>query len=192
MASANRNIADSQVAFMTTAHLKLSVVAIRHHYMHHTARVLLKGQRLKPEEILLLGDLNIDQTEAVSIRFKNVWVGRLANLALKLLPHVADLIRLLLNCHFLLQPELEALVVDETHGAIALARVEEGVDARLITAPADFALDFATVLLLDHTTINFDCLLRIELILAIVIAIAGTTSPISSLGRSYPISLFDR
>ena len=82
--------------------------------------------------------------------------------------------------------------MNETDGTVALARVEERVDARLIAAPADFALDFATVLLLDHSTVNLDCLLRIELILAVVFAVAGTTSSIGSLGRSHPIALLDR
>lgn len=82
--------------------------------------------------------------------------------------------------------------MNETDGAIALARVEEGVNARLITAPADFALDFATVLLLDHPTVNLDCLLRIELILAVVFAVTSTSCPIGSLGRSHPIALLDR
>ena len=115
MASANRYITDTQFALVAAAHLELRMIAIWHHDVHHSARVLLKSERLEPEEVLILGDLDVDQAEAVAVRFENVWVGRLANLTLKLLPHVANLIRLFFHGHLLLKPELEAIVVDESN-----------------------------------------------------------------------------
>ena len=115
MAPTNRYITHTQVALVTAAHLELRMVTIGHHDVHHSTRILLESERLEPEEVLLLGDLDVDQAEAIAVRFENVWVGRLANFTLKLLPHVANLVWLFLHCHLLLEPELEAFVVDEAN-----------------------------------------------------------------------------
>lgn len=60
--------------------------------------------------------------------------------------------------HFLLEPVLQALVVDETDGAVAFARVKQGVGCALFVAPAHFALDVG-LRRVDNTAVDFDGLL---------------------------------
>ena len=115
--------------------------------MDHAAGVFLKCERLEPEKVPLLGDVDINKTETGAVRLENVWIWRFANLTLELLPHVGDLVRLLFHCHLLFEPVLEALVVNKTDRAITLARVEQWICVSLLTTPAHLALDFTTVLI---------------------------------------------
>lgn len=43
----------------------------------------------------------------------------------------------------------------------------------MLTAPADFALDFAAVLLLNYATVNLDCLLSIEIIFTVFVILSA-------------------
>ena len=106
MTSANGYVADPQLTLMPSAHFEMSVFTVRHDHVYHTARILLKCERLKPEEVFVFGDVDVDEAESVSIRFEDVGVGRFADFALELLPYVGDLIWLLLNGHLLLEPKL--------------------------------------------------------------------------------------
>ena len=89
--------------------------------MDYTAGIFFESERLKPEEVFFFWNIHIYEAETVAVRFKHVGVWCLTNLALKLFPHVGDLVRLLLDCHFLLQPKLEAFVVDKAHRSVAFA-----------------------------------------------------------------------
>ena len=109
--------------------------------MHHTTRIFLEGQGFEPEEVSLSRYVDIDKPVPSPIGLENVWIGRLANLTLELLPAVGDAVRPCFYGHLLLEPELEAFEVDKAHGAIALARVEQGIDTSLLGTPAHFALN---------------------------------------------------
>jgi hypothetical protein len=102
VASADGDVADSKLALVAATHFELIVVLVGHHNMHHSARVFLESQRFEPEEVFVFGNVDIDKTETVAVRFEHVRVWGLANLALKLLPHVGYLIRFLFDHHFLL------------------------------------------------------------------------------------------
>lgn len=60
MASANRNIADSHIRLVASAQFEGGMLFIRHNKVNHPRGVLLKGQRFKPEELSVLGYLDID------------------------------------------------------------------------------------------------------------------------------------
>ena len=107
--------------------------------MDHAAGVLLEGKRFEPQEVLLLRDVNVDQAVSDAVGLEHVGVRSFADLALELLPHVRDVVSFLLDCHLLLEPELEALVVNESNRSGAVARVEKWVGAGLVSAPAYFA-----------------------------------------------------
>lgn len=194
VAPADRDVADSEVALVASAHLELSMVSIGHHHVHHPTRVLLKGQRFEPQEVFVLRDFDINEAVAVAVGFENVRVRCLADFALKLFPHVADLVGLLFNRHLLLEPELEALVVDEAHGTVALARVEQRVGPCLLAAPADLALDFNAIFiqLLDDATVDLNGFLCVELVLTVLVALQQA-GPIGScsFAASDPVSLLD-
>ena len=80
--------------------------------------------------------------------------------------------------------------MNETDGAIALARVEQWIRASLLSAPAHLALDFATVLIkwFYHSAVNLDSFFSIKLIFTVFILSHGA---ISLLGSGYSISLLD-
>ena len=154
---------------MPAAKFERFVLSIRHHDVDHSAGVLLKSQRLKPEEVLLLGQFDVNETIAISIGLENVRVGRLADLALKLLPHVAHLVWLLLDSHFLLQPEFEALVVNESDRAFAFAGVEQWISLRLLATPANFALHIVPFPRLDNPTVDLNSFFLVEIVVAIFV-----------------------
>ena len=110
--------------------------------MDHPRGVLLEGEALKQQIVLVGRDVRLDVDEAIAdpVALEDVGVWLLADLALKLLPGVADQILFLFFDHFLLQPMLEALVVDEPDRAVAHAAVEERVLACGRVFPADLAL----------------------------------------------------
>ena len=60
--------------------------------------------------------------------------------------------------HLLLQPVLQALVVDEPDRAVALARVEQRIRIALLIAPTHLALDVA-LSRVDNPAVDFDGLL---------------------------------
>ena len=93
--------------------------------------------------------------------------------------------RLLLNRHLLLQPEFEALIVDESDTSITLAGVEQWVCSCLVSTPAYFALDITALTRLYHSAIDFNGLFGIEIIIAIFIGCGPSPSLLA-------ISLFHR
>lgn len=60
----------------------------------------------------------------MSIRAENVGVRLLADLTFKLFPSVGVTMLFVFQIKFLLQPMLEAFVVDEAHGAVTLAATQ--------------------------------------------------------------------
>ena len=60
MASTNRNIADSHIRLVASAKFEGGMLFIRHNKVNHPGGILLKGQRFKPEELSILGDLDIN------------------------------------------------------------------------------------------------------------------------------------
>jgi len=60
--------------------------------------------------------------------------------------------------------------MDKAHRAIALARVEEWVRARLLGSPAHLALDLAAIAGVNHTAIDLDSFLRIKIVVTIFIS----------------------
>ena len=85
--------------------------------------------------------LHIDQSIPRAVRLEDVRVGRAANLALELPPGVSHIVCRLFYTSFLPEPVLQALEVDVTDAAIALARVEQWVSLGLVPTPTDLALD---------------------------------------------------
>jgi hypothetical protein len=71
--------------------------------------------------------LHIDKPVRYAVRSKDIRIWFLADLTLKLLPGVRNEILLLLLGHFLLEPVLKTLVMNVSHGAIALATIEERI-----------------------------------------------------------------
>ncbi len=83
--------------------------------------------------------------------------------------------RFLLDCHFLLKPELEALVVDESDTAIALTGVKQWIGACLLSTPTDFALNITAFTRFDDATVNLNGFFRIEIIVAVlVVCVTGS------------------
>ena len=76
-----------------------------------------------------------------------------------MLPGVGDEIGLFLDSHLLLEPVLEALVVDISDRAIALTGVEKRVLTGGAVVPADLALDVRVLLLIDDAAVYFNCFL---------------------------------
>lgn len=54
--------------------------------MNHARRVLFEGEGLEPEELLLLGDIHIDQAILLAVHFVHVRVRGLADFTFKLFP----------------------------------------------------------------------------------------------------------
>ena len=60
MASANRNVTDSHIRLVASPQLEGGMLLIWHNKVNHSRRVLLEGQGFKPEELSILGDLDVD------------------------------------------------------------------------------------------------------------------------------------
>lgn len=85
------------------------------------------------------------------MNLKRVREHLLADFALESLPvegaHVLSLVRRMLLLLLRLQPVLEALEMDETDGACALARDNQRVAILFVARPADTALHLCTGLI---------------------------------------------
>ena len=174
---------------MSTTHLELSMVAIWHHNVNHSTRILFEGERFEPEEVFLFWDINVDQSVADPIRLEDIWVRRLADLALELLPHVRDLVRLLFDLHLLLQPVFEAIIMDIAHGTITFTGVQQRISAGLLSTPANLTLNLAVVAIY-HSAVDLNILLSIELILTLISIIVVLSFALNLLLRR-AVSLFD-
>jgi len=125
--------------------------------MDHPRGVLLEGEALKQQVVPVGRDVRRDVNEAIAdaVALEDVGVRLLADLALELLPGVADQILFLFFDHFLLKPMLEALVMDEPDRAVAHAAVEE----RVLTCGRVFPADLALHVVLggiDDTAVDLD------------------------------------
>ena len=80
------------------------------------------------------------------------------------------MVALLFHGHLLLQPEFQALEMDETHRAIAFARIEKWVFFCLLISPADLALNFCSVFCVrtDHTAVNLNRLFFVVLVFTVL------------------------
>lgn len=76
---------------------------------------------------------------------------------------------LFLDRHFLLEPELEAFVVNIADRSITLARVEQRVSPCLGSIPANLALDVAAFARFDHTAVDLDSFFGIEIVVTIFV-----------------------
>lgn len=143
---------------MTSSELKNFLLIVRHNEVHHTGTVLLESERLKQQEVAFSGDilLNIDQSVGIAVGPEDIWIRLLADFALELLPGIRNQVLLFLLCHLLLQPVLQALVVDISHRPITLAGVEKRVLLRRIVVPADLALNIRTHFWVDNSAVNFN------------------------------------
>jgi len=137
--------------------------------MHHATWVLFKRQGLEPQEVFILRNVNINQSEPVTVGFEDIGIGGLANLALKLLPHVAHMGCLFLDCHLLLEPELEAFVMNIADRSVTLAWVEQRVSPCLDSIPANLALYFTAFARFDHTTVDLNSFFGIEIVVTIFV-----------------------
>ena len=86
--------------------------------------------------------LDFNEFEQVVSSFENVGVALFANLTLEFLPVVArHILAILLHVALGLEPFLQALEVDETHRATALAGEDQGVLSGFFCTPAEPTLE---------------------------------------------------
>lgn len=67
VAATDGNVTHAKIALVASAHFELGVGSVRHDNVHHPTGVLLKSQRLEPEEVLVLRDVHVDEAEAISV-----------------------------------------------------------------------------------------------------------------------------
>lgn len=146
---------------MASTELVDFLIAVRKYEVHHPRAVFLKSQRLEQQEVSVGRDvlLHVDESVRYAVGSEHVRVRLFANLTLKLFPSVRNEVGLLLLGHLLLEPVLEAFVVNESHGAIALARIQQWVLRRRVVVPANLTVDVGIGCWVHHPAINVDCFL---------------------------------
>jgi len=127
--------------------------------MNHSRTILLKSQRLKHEIISIWWYIciNICQSVGNTIWPKDIRIGFLTNLALKLFPCIRYKVLLFLLYHLLLEPEFEAFVMDVTYRTVALTRIEQWILSSGGIVPTNLALNIRIVLWINYATINLNC-----------------------------------
>ena len=164
VASTDRDVTDSEVAFMATTKFEFGFAACSgFDHVDHPGGVLLKSEGFEPKEIAGLRDRDIHKTILVATGPKYVGVGCFTDFALKLLPGVGAAISFLFQRHFLLKPVLQTLVVDVAHAAITLAAAKERIRCSLLVVPTDLALNLLR--LVCDATLDFHLLLLGEVLI---------------------------
>lgn len=143
---------------MTSAKFERLFVFVGLYQMDHPRTVFLKGEWLQHQVVAVSGyvRLHIRQSVRNTIWSEHIGVWFLADFALELFPSVGNEVFVLLLYHLLLEPKLEALIMNETHWAVALARVEQWIFDRGGIVPAYLALDVWVVRRIDDTAVYFD------------------------------------
>ena len=114
VASTNRYVGNSNITLMPSPELEYLLVCIRHDEMDHPRTVFLKRQRLEKQEVFVFGNVlfYVDEPIRYTVRPEYVRIGLLADLTLELLPSVRYQVLLLLLGHLLLEPILQAFIMD--------------------------------------------------------------------------------
>ena len=175
VASTNRYIGNSHITFMASSQFEDLLISVRHDQMDHPRTIFLKSQRLEEQEILIIRNVlfHIDESVRNAVWSEDVWVGLLADFALELFPGIGDQVFLLLLGHLLLEPVLQALVVDVPHWTITLAGIQERILSGRGVVPTDLALNIWTGFGVHNPAVNFDRLL-LELVSERVEGLAGS------------------
>ena len=126
MTPTDRYVTHSDITFMTSTQLKHLLLLVWHDEMNHPRAILFESQTLQKEIVSVLGNvlLHIDKSVRYAIGSENIWIWFFADLALKLLPSVGDQVLFLFLGHLLLEPVLEALIMNEPDRAITLTTIE--------------------------------------------------------------------
>jgi hypothetical protein len=137
------DVVDPDFALVTSAQLELLLLRGNCEHVNVARSVFVERHGLQQDELaLLLCDVN--ELEQIVVPFENVGVTCSADFAFKLLPVITGhVLAKFLHMSLRLDPTLQALKVDQPHGAATLACQDQRVLVRVLGAPAEAAIHVA-------------------------------------------------